>query len=362
MGMKARCSRWYNNQWDIVGSFTGATGMESVPVRVGLDYHQHSVQVGVMDMEGRLLGNRACENDWQAIASFAEGYGHVTGAAVEACTGSADLAEELAQKAGWSMHLAHPGYVNRMRQNPDKHDWGDARLLADLERVGYLPQVWLAPQETRELRRLVGYRQQLADERRTTKLRVGALLRDQRQICRTARPWTLGWFHWLSGTALGEHSRWIIERHMARMEWVCREIAVVEKRLEKLTRDDPVVQRLLKHKGIGPVTAWVMRAYIGRFDRFRTGKQLSRFCGLSPRNASSGERQADAGLIKAGHPDLRRTLIEAAHRLMRYDPEWQQRARMLLGRGKPYCVVSAAIANRWMRRLFHEMQTPAQVA
>jgi transposase len=336
--------------------------MESIPVKVGLDYHQHSVQVGVMDMEGRLLGNRSCPNDWQAIASFAERYGRVSGAAIEACGGAADLAEELVQRAGWSMHLAHPGYVNRMRQNPDKHDWGDACLLADLERVGYLPQVWLAPQETRELRRLVAYRQQLADERRTIKLRVGALLRDHRQICREVRPWTLRWFSWLSDAALSEHSRWIIERHLARMGWVRREIVAVEKRLEKLTRDDAVVKHLLKQKGIGPVTAWVMRAYIGRFDRFRTGKQLSRFCGLSPRNASSGERQADAGLIKAGHPDLRRTLIEAAHRLMRCDPEWQQRACMLLRKGKPYCVVSAAIANRWMRRLFHQMQTPVQVA
>lgn len=336
--------------------------MESVPVKVGLDYHQKSVQVGVMAMDGRLLGNRSCDNDWQAIVSFAERHGRVTGAAIEACTGAADLAEELVQKAGWSMHLAHPGYVSRMRQNPDKHDWGDARLLADLERVGYLPQVWLAPQETRELRRLVGYRQQLADERRDHKLRVGALLRDQRQICREGKPWTRRWFRWLSGAALGEQSRWIIERQLSKMERVCREIAAVEKRLDALTRDDPVVRKLIEYKGIGPVTAWVMRAYIGRFDRFRTGKQLSRFCGLSPRNASSGERQADAGLIKAGHPDLRRTLIEAAHRLMRYDPKWQQRARGLRGKGKPYCVVSAAIANRWMRWLFHQMQPPAQVA
>jgi len=43
-----------------------------------------------------------------------------------------------------------------------------------------------------------------------------------------------------------------------------------------------------------------IRAEIGRFDRFRTGKQMARFCGLSPHNASSGARQADAGLIRAG--------------------------------------------------------------
>src|SRR5512146_904992 len=140
-----------------------------------------------MDMEGRVLANRPCPNDWQAIVALAEGHGQVTGAAIEACTGAADLAEQLMEQAGWSMHLAHPGYVNRMRQNPDKHDLGDAHLLADLERVGYLPRVWLAPQETRELRRLVSYRQQLADERRSIKLRIGALLRDNRQRCTEPR-------------------------------------------------------------------------------------------------------------------------------------------------------------------------------
>ena len=99
-----------------------------------------------------------------------------------------------------------------------------------------------------------------------------------------------------------------------------------------------------------------MRAEIGRFDRFRTGKQLSRFCGLSPRNASSGMRQADAGLIRAGNRQLRAVLIEAAHRLIRLDPKWGRLATKLVIRGKPMCVAVAAVANRWMRWLFHEMR------
>jgi transposase len=115
------------------------------------------------------------------------------------------------------------------------------------------------------------------------------------------------------------------------------------------------VTKLLSLRGIGPVTAWVIRAEIGRFDRFASGKQLSRFCGLSPRNASSGMRQADAGLIKAANPLLRATLIEAAHRLARYDPRWNAMNRQMRMRGKPGSVVAAAVANRWMRWLFHEI-------
>jgi len=109
----------------------------------------------------------------------------------------------------------------------------------------------------------------------------------------------------------------------------------------------------------GPVTAWTLRAEVGRFDRFRSGKQLARFCGLSPRNASGGERQADAGLVKAANPQLRAVLIQAAHRLRRCEPTWREFAARLELDGKPYCVVVAAVANRWIRRLYHAMQPAA---
>src|SRR5271169_4137415 len=73
----------------------GATGMETIPVFVGLDYHPGSVQVAVLDAAGRVLGNRNCPNDPAAIQRVAESYGVVRRAAIEACTGAADLAERL---------------------------------------------------------------------------------------------------------------------------------------------------------------------------------------------------------------------------------------------------------------------------
>jgi len=331
--------------------------MARIRVFVGLDYHQASVQVCVMDASGKVLHNRRCSNDWRAIVERVRTFGSVVRVAIESCGGAADMAEELVSRAGWSVDLAHPGFVSRMKQNPDKTDFSDARMLADLTRVGYLPRVWLAPADVRELRRLVRYRQQLVDERRNIKLRVSSLLRDQRILNAPARRWTRAWVHWLRETDdLGEHSRWIVDRHLARFASLTEEIREVESRLEQTTHDDPVVLRLMSYKGIGAATAWVLRAEIGRFDRFRNGKQLARFCGLSPRNASSGERQADGGLIKAGNRQLRATLIEAAHRLIRFDPHWRMFATKLLCSGKPKCVVIAAAGNRWVRWLFHQMQ------
>jgi len=276
--------------------------------------------------------------------------------------GAADFAEELILQTGWLVNLAHPGYVNRMRQNPDKSDWSDARLLADLERVGYLPKVWLAPQSVRELRRLVRYRQQLVDERRDVKLRIGALLREHRVEMPKCRRWTRDWIAWLQGVSLPDHSRWVMDRHLERLSALSGAVKLAEDRLGSATAEDSVIEHLLRLPGIGPVTAWMLRAEIGWFERFRTGKQLARFCGLSPRNASSGERQADAGLVKAGNNQLRATLLEAAHRLMRYERRWSELGKGLLNRGKPWNVVAAAVANRWIRWLYHQMVAPQQAA
>jgi transposase len=163
---------------------------------------------------------------------------------------------------------------------------------------------------------------------------------------------------WLRQTAeVSEQTRWILDRQLAHLAYLSAEIRAVEKHLAALTADDPVVQKLLSLSGVGLVTAITLRAEIGRFDRFRNGKQMSRFCGLSPRNASSGKRQADAGLIKAGNAELRAVLIELAHRLVRYDRRWTKLATSLRIAGKPGSVIAAAVANRWVRWLHHEMQT-----
>src|SRR5438445_5673782 len=174
--------------------------MATVTVFVGLDYSDAFVQVCVMGASGKVLGNRSCGNTIDAILDFVapfvpSGGGRVR-AAIEVGTGAANLAEALTRR-GWSVDMAHAGFVSRMKNNPDKTDLQDAHLLADLVRVGYLPKVWLAPEAIRELRRLVRYRQELANQRRQIKQRIRGLFRDARQKpAETVHPWTKSWWVW----------------------------------------------------------------------------------------------------------------------------------------------------------------------
>lgn len=341
--------------------------MNKVACFVGLDYHQHSVQVCVLDAQGRQRLNRACANDWQAIAQLVEPLGPVQAAALEACGGSADLAAQLREKARWKVDLAHAGYVAHLKKSPDKTDFSDGRLLADLTRVGYLPTVYLASPYERDLRALVAHRQTLVDQRRNVKLRVGALLREQRAFPPEGLVgpkgqrgrWSAAWQLWArQEPKLSEQGRWLLGQLLDELPVLQGRIRQAEARLAQVTAADPQVAALRKEPGIGPVTAWVLRALVGPFDRFSTGKQLSRYCGLSPCNASSGERQADSGLIRGCNKLLRATVIQAAHRLVRTQKRWKELAGSLRRRGKPAPVAVAAVANRWVRGLWHR-QLPA---
>jgi len=333
--------------------------MSNVPVFVGLDYHQDSIQVCVLNQQGDVLLNRSAGNDCQELGRLVAPLGVVQRVGIEACCGAADLGEELVEHLGWNVSLGHPAYIARMKSSPDKSDYSDGRLLADLTRVGYLPRVWLAPAKIRELRQLVNHRQRCVDHARSLKLQVGAILREQRVKIDKDRGsrWSKAWTASVrDNDLLSEQARWIVNDLLDDIIYSQGKIVAVQARLRQVTAADEVVARLMKQDGIGEVTAWVLRAFIGDFSRFKTAKQMSRYCGMSPCNASSGNKIADAGLIDGCNELLRMTVVQAAHRLIRTVQRWSRLAASLKARGNPRCVIVGAVGNRWLRNLHHAMK------
>lgn len=325
---------------------------------VGIDYHEGFVQLCVMDPSGQRLRERRAANDAAAIVE-AVGSASSVQAAVESSTGAADLAEALGE-LGWCVALAHAGYVQKLRQSPDKTDLSDAALLADLLRVGYLPRSYHPTAWERDLRRLVRHRQAEADRRRALKQRVSSLVRDHRLGKGPASRWTKAWVEWVRGhEAFSEVSRWLIERLLDEIDHVSRSIEQLKERLRRYVAGDALSQRLLREKGIGLVTATHLRAEVGRFDRFRSGKALARFCGFSPANRSSGGKRSEAGLIGAADRRLRATLLQAAWVIMRCVPRYRALARKWQAQGKPKPKIAAGVMNRYLRRLYHRMQPAA---
>jgi transposase len=85
-------------------------------------------------------------------------------------------AADLLSECGARVHLAHPLAMKAFEIRRVKNDRLDARLLAELLRMGRLPEAWIAPPATREQRELVRYRHKLVELRSGLKNQVHAVL------------------------------------------------------------------------------------------------------------------------------------------------------------------------------------------
>ena len=77
---------------------------------------------------------------------------------------------------GAQVHLAHPLGVETFCYRRVKNDQRDAADLADLLRMGRLPEAWIAPPATRELRGWVRHRAKLVGLRSSLTCQVYAVL------------------------------------------------------------------------------------------------------------------------------------------------------------------------------------------
>ena len=69
--------------------------MSKITLYVGLDYHQRAVQVCVMNGRGEILVNTVARNVAEEVVAAAAVSGARVEAGIEACTGAANLADEL---------------------------------------------------------------------------------------------------------------------------------------------------------------------------------------------------------------------------------------------------------------------------
>lgn len=135
----------------------------------------------------------------------------------------------------------------------------------------------------------------------------------------------------------------------------------LEQRLEEFAARDVAVQRYRSVPGVGVLTATALRAGAGDLSRFRSGRQLSAWLGLTPREHSSGEKRRLGRLTKRGDTSLRTLLIHGARAVL-------QAARLKQRRGQPlnplqswaldvhgrqgHNKAACALANKLARRLW----------
>ena len=131
-------------------------------------------------------------------------------------------------------------------------------------------------------------------------------------------------------------------------------IELVERQLQRLAKQMPVVARLQTIPGIGPISSTALVACVGDVGRFPTARHFASYFGLTPREHSSGLRWRLGAISKRGDTYLRmllthgaRAVLWAAHRKTPHGRLrlWAQNVERLRGHNK----AAIALANKIAR-------------
>jgi transposase len=129
-------------------------------------------------------------------------------------------------------------------------------------------------------------------------------------------------------------------------------VTEVTESIGRLVKDDPVAQRLLRVRGVGPLVASALSATLGDGRAFTNGRDFAASLGLTPRQQSTGGRDRLLGISKRGDPYLRKILVHGARAVLCHlglkDDALSRWLRRLLAR-KHLNVATIALANKTAR-------------
>jgi transposase len=112
---------------------------------------------------------------------------------------------------------------------------------------------------------------------------------------------------------------------------------------DRLTEDFKILDSII---GIGEKSALRMLALV-QFEKFRSGRQVGCFAGLSPREEQSGSSVKGKEVIsKIGSSELRAALYFPAMVAKQHNPQLREFAERLEAKGKPKKVIICAIMRK----------------
>jgi transposase len=308
---------------------------------VGIDLHRRRSVIVRTTAAGEVLETARIVNDADRLSSVLARAGECPEVVLEATYGWYWAVDAL-QAGGARVHLAHPLGVKAFEYRRVKNDVRDATDLADLLRMGRLPEAWIAPPATRELRELVRHRAKLVGLRAHCKAEVHAVL------AKCGVQVLMSDLFGIAGNDLLDRLR-LPAPYAARISSLRRLIEDLEFEIDLFTNltqgrlvRDPGYVACQQIPGIGPVLAAVFVAEIGDINRFSTAPQLACWAGLTPKHHESDTHVHRGRITKQGSRLVRWAAVESVQILPKTTRVGAIRDRVGQRRGRNIGVVAAA--------------------
>jgi transposase len=322
----------------------------------GCDLHGNSNFFGIIDEQGKRVFKKKLANDLGLIRHTLEPFQEeLVGIAVESTYNWYWVVDGLMEE-GYRMHLTNPSAIQQyvgLKHSDDKHD---AFWLAEMLRLGILPEGYIYPKEERPLRDLVRKRGHLM------RLRTSMLISLENIISRNCgrkvnandvkrlredrvTPYLKGQEDLALAGRLSKET----------IDFLTDQIHEIENAVFKRVTLKEGYRLLLTIPGVGKILALVIMLETGPIRRFLTVRDYGSYCRKVPSHWTSNGKWKGSGNTKNGNRYLAWAYAEASDFARRFHPE--ARAYYQRKMQKTNSVVAhSALAHKLARAAYYVMR------
>jgi transposase len=311
-------------------------------IYIGVDFHARQQTICYLKTEtGELVTLELRHQDKEKVRAFyAEFHGRVI-VGLEA-SGYSPWFERLLEELGHEVWLGHATEIRRRARWRQKNDRRDAELILDLMLHDEFPRLHRPAVQSREVLRMLRYRQKLVKMRTMSKNSLQALAL-QAGLAKRSSLFTRDGQQQLATAEMSPAMQWQREHWLELLAPLNQQLLASMAWLKAAGKDDVCVARLRTHPGIGLLTSLCLVHTLQPVDRFRNTRKVAAYAGFDPVERSSAETKRFLGISKAGSRLLRHLMVEAANVAVRRDEELKRFYQRLADRrGRPKAKVAAA--------------------
>jgi transposase len=289
---------------------------------VGLDVSLKQTSICVVNQTGSVVREGVVDSDPEAIAAFLRAK----------APGAVRIGLETGPTATWlwtelkrlglpviCIDARHAKAVLKMQIN--KSDRNDAVGIARIMQTGWFKEVRVKDLDSHAIRALLASRALLVKIKRDLENQVRGLLKNLGLVIGRAKfnVFAVRAEELIEGRPeLVAAVRPLLDARQA----IEQQIDDLDRKVQKLARDNAQVRRFMSVPGVGPITALCFKATIDDPARFKRSRSVGAYVGLTTRRHASGELDWSGRISKCGDAMLRMYLFEAAGVLLTRVPKW----------------------------------------
>jgi len=323
---------------------------------IGVDLHANNNFLAVVDGKGRRIAQKKLPNDLFVIQEFLKPRKKdIVGIVVESTYNWYWLVDGL-MDAGYKVHLANPSAIQQysgVKHADDKHD---AFWLAEMLRLGILPEGYIYPKEERPVRDLLRKRRHLVRLRTSLIVSLQNIISRNcgvkfpvNEVKRLREDRVSPLLEGNEDLALaGQASKEMIDQ-------LTRQIQKIERVILQRVELKESYRFLLTLPGVGKILALTIMLETGVIRRFAQVGDYVSYCRKVPSRWTTNEKSKGKGNQKNGNKYLAWAFSEAAEFARRHDAQAREYYHRKM-RKTNFMVAHSALAHKLARAAYYLMR------